>query len=226
MAGKADYEVVEEGGSWRALPAPGQPDLPAAAFETEEEARRWVAEEAPRVAADVLGSLAVTFFNQPFRERQLPPGTEVALSGKVERFRGRLQMKAPVVDVLGGAGHRRTGRIVPGLPDGGRDRLLAPGAVPGQRRGPLPAHRRPAPGGPGGPPRPGRRATPPSPGSTSPRPRPRPRPPGPAWSSTSCSAWRWPWPCASAARSKRRRASPTPRRPAWWRPSWRPCPTA
>ena len=116
VAGKADYEVVEEGGSWRALPAPGQADLPSAVFETEEEARRWVAEEAPRVAADILGSLAVTFFNQPFRERQLPPGTEVALSGKVERFRGRLQMKAPVVDVLGGAGHRRTGRIVPVYP--------------------------------------------------------------------------------------------------------------
>ncbi len=116
VAGKADYDVVEEGGSWRALPAPGQPDLPAAAFDSEGEARRWVAEESPRVAAEVLGSLAVTFFNQPFRERQLPPGTEVALSGKVERFRGRLQMKAPVVDVLGGAGHRRTGRIVPVYP--------------------------------------------------------------------------------------------------------------
>ncbi|MBP1632832.1 MAG: recG, partial [Acidobacteria bacterium] len=116
VAGKADYDVVEEDGSWRALPAPGQPDLPAMAFDTEEEARRWVAEDAPRLAAGVLGSLAVTFFNQPFRERQLPPGTEVALSGKVERFRGRLQMKAPVVDVLGGAGHRRTGRIVPVYP--------------------------------------------------------------------------------------------------------------
>ena len=116
VAGKAEYEVVEEGGAWRALPAPGQPDLPAAAFDKEEEARRWVAEEAPRVAADVLGSLWVTFFNQAFRERQLPPGTEVALSGKVERFRGRLQMKSPVVDVLGGASHRRTGRIVPVYP--------------------------------------------------------------------------------------------------------------
>ncbi|MFH1330418.1 MAG: ATP-dependent DNA helicase RecG [Actinomycetota bacterium] len=116
VAGRAEYEVVEEDGAWRALPAPGYPDLPAAAFDTEEEARRWVAEEAPRVAADVLGSLWVTFFNQAFRERQLPPGTEVALSGKVERFRGRLQMKSPVVDVLGGAAHRRTGRIVPVYP--------------------------------------------------------------------------------------------------------------
>ena len=57
-----------------------------------------------------------TFFNQPFRERQLGEGTEVALSGKVERYRGRVQMKSPVVDVLGKASHRRTGRIVPVYP--------------------------------------------------------------------------------------------------------------
>jgi len=116
VAPKVDYDVVPDGGGWRAQPAPGQSDLPVAAFETEVEARRWVAEEAPRRAAEILGSLWVTFFNQAFRERQLPPGTEVALSGKVERFRGRLQMKSPVVDVLGGSGHRRTGRIVPVYP--------------------------------------------------------------------------------------------------------------
>jgi ATP-dependent DNA helicase RecG len=80
------------------------------------EARRWVAEEAPKEVATRLGSLWATFFNQPFRERQLPVGTEVALSGKVERFRGRLQMKSPAVDVLGGAARRRTGRIVPVYP--------------------------------------------------------------------------------------------------------------
>jgi ATP-dependent DNA helicase RecG len=116
VASKAEYEVVDESGVWRALPASGYPDMPALAFDGEEEARRWVAEEAPRVAVEVLGSLWATFFNQPFRERQLPVGTEVALSGKVERYRGRLQMKAPVVDVLGGVSHRRTGRIVPVYP--------------------------------------------------------------------------------------------------------------
>ncbi|MBN2114321.1 MAG: ATP-dependent DNA helicase RecG [Acidimicrobiia bacterium] len=116
VAPKVDYDVVPDAGGWRVQPAPGQSDLPVAAFETEEEARRWVAEETPRLAAEILGSLWVTFFNQAFRERQLPPGTEVALSGKVERFRGRLQMKSPVVDVLGGSGHRRTGRIVPVYP--------------------------------------------------------------------------------------------------------------
>lgn len=116
VAAKADYEVREEDGAWRALPAEGLSDLPAMRFADEASARRWVAEEAPAVAAETLGSVWVTFFNQPFRERQLPVGTEVALSGKVERFRGRRQMRQPVVDVLGTGGHRRTGRIVPVYP--------------------------------------------------------------------------------------------------------------
>jgi ATP-dependent DNA helicase RecG len=44
--------------------------------------------------------LHLTFFNQPWRERQLAPGTQVSLFGKVDRYRGRLQMTNPVVDVL------------------------------------------------------------------------------------------------------------------------------
>ncbi|MCU0270953.1 MAG: ATP-dependent DNA helicase RecG [Acidimicrobiales bacterium] len=57
---------------------------------------------------DGTGSLSVTFFNQPYRERQLRPGTEVVLFGKVELFRGRRQMTNPLVDLVGD----RTGRIV------------------------------------------------------------------------------------------------------------------
>jgi ATP-dependent DNA helicase RecG len=116
VTAKADYGVAEEEGLWRALPAAGTADLPVMTFQSEEEARRWVAEEAPRVAGEVLGAVWATFFNQPFRERQLPVGTEVALSGKVERFQGRRQMRSPVVDVLGKGAHRRTGRIVPVYP--------------------------------------------------------------------------------------------------------------
>ncbi|MDX1689523.1 MAG: ATP-dependent DNA helicase RecG [Acidimicrobiia bacterium] len=71
------------------------------------------------VVTDGEGYLWATFFNQPFRERQLRPGTEVALSGTPERFRGRLQMKSPVVDVLSREGHRSTGRIVAVYPAGG-----------------------------------------------------------------------------------------------------------
>ncbi len=58
--------------------------------------------------------LFATWFNQVFRERQLPAGTEVALSGKVERKRGRLQMSSPDADVLDRPGESLlTGRVVP-----------------------------------------------------------------------------------------------------------------
>jgi ATP-dependent DNA helicase RecG len=61
---------------------------------------------------DASGSLRVTFFNQPWRTRQLTEGTEAVLVGKVERFRGRRQMTNPVVDLVGNV----TGRIVPVYP--------------------------------------------------------------------------------------------------------------
>ena len=62
--------------------------------------------------ADGSGSLKVTFFGQPWRERQLPPGTEAVLFGKVEDFRGQRQMTNPVVDLIGD----KTGMIVPIYP--------------------------------------------------------------------------------------------------------------
>lgn len=58
--------------------------------------------------------LFATWFNQTFRERQLPEGTEVALSGKIERKQGRLRMKSPDADVLDRPGESLiTGRVVP-----------------------------------------------------------------------------------------------------------------
>ncbi|HSG78149.1 MAG TPA: ATP-dependent DNA helicase RecG [Acidimicrobiia bacterium] len=68
------------------------------------------------VVTDGESFLFVTFFNQGWRERQLQPGVEVAVSGKAERFRGRLQMKSPAMDVLSKGEHRKTGRIVPVYP--------------------------------------------------------------------------------------------------------------
>ncbi len=63
---------------------------------------------------DGHGVVAVVWFNQAFRERQLAPGTEVALSGKVERYRGRLQMQSPDADVLDRPSESLiTGRVVP-----------------------------------------------------------------------------------------------------------------
>jgi ATP-dependent DNA helicase RecG len=62
--------------------------------------------------ADDSGRLRVTFFNQAWRERQLRPGTRVALFGKLEMYAGRRQMTNPIVDLIGD----RTGRIVPIYP--------------------------------------------------------------------------------------------------------------
>ncbi|HEY2332749.1 MAG TPA: ATP-dependent DNA helicase RecG [Acidimicrobiales bacterium] len=61
---------------------------------------------------DGSGYLACTFFNQPWRERQLKAGTQAVLFGKVDLYAGRKQMTNPVVDLVGD----RTGRIVPIYP--------------------------------------------------------------------------------------------------------------
>lgn len=42
-----------------------------------------------------------TFFNQRWRASQLGPGTVAAFSGTVKRFRGRIQLQAPDVQILG-----------------------------------------------------------------------------------------------------------------------------
>lgn len=64
--------------------------------------------------------LWAVWFNQPFRARQLSEGTEVALSGKVERYRGRLQMNSPDADVLDRPSESLvTGRVMPVHPTAG-----------------------------------------------------------------------------------------------------------
>jgi ATP-dependent DNA helicase RecG len=66
------------------------------------------------VVSDGESFLFVTWFNQVFRARQLPEGTQVALSGKIERKKGRLEMKSPEADVLDRPGESLvTGRVVP-----------------------------------------------------------------------------------------------------------------
>jgi ATP-dependent DNA helicase RecG len=71
------------------------------------------------VVGDESGRLHVVFFNQPWRERQLTPGLQVALYGKVDSYRGGLQMANPVVDLIGD----RTGRIVPIYPQSEKAQL-------------------------------------------------------------------------------------------------------
>jgi ATP-dependent DNA helicase RecG len=64
------------------------------------------------IVGDGSGRMHVVFFNQPWRERQLQAGLQVALFGKADMYRGGLQMTNPVVDLIGD----RTGRIVPIYP--------------------------------------------------------------------------------------------------------------
>ena len=57
---------------------------------------------------DDTGSLRLTFFNQPWRERQLSVGIEAVVFGKVDQYQGNNQMTNPLVDLVGD----QTGRIV------------------------------------------------------------------------------------------------------------------
>ncbi len=61
---------------------------------------------------DGTGLLRVTFFNQGWRAKQLPEGTEALFFGKLDSYRGKRQFTNPVVDLVG----NRTGRIVPIYP--------------------------------------------------------------------------------------------------------------
>jgi ATP-dependent DNA helicase RecG len=70
---------------------------------------------------DPSGTMKISFFNQAWREQQLPAGTEAVFFGKLEDFRGRRQMTNPVVDLIGD----RTGRVVPVYPQSEKVRLTS-----------------------------------------------------------------------------------------------------
>ncbi len=69
--------------------------------------------------SDGSGSLKLTFFNQRWRERQLTPGRQAVVFGKVDFFRGQRQMTNPVVDLVGD----KTGRIIPVYPQSDKSGL-------------------------------------------------------------------------------------------------------
>jgi len=50
--------------------------------------------------SDGSGYLGITFFNQPWRARQFPEGSEAMFFGKLTEYRGRLQLANPEVDLL------------------------------------------------------------------------------------------------------------------------------
>ncbi len=68
---------------------------------------------------DGSGRMEVVFFNQPWRERQLKEGLQIALFGKADTYRGGLQMSNPIVDLIGD----RTGKIVPIYPQSEKAQL-------------------------------------------------------------------------------------------------------
>lgn len=72
------------------------------------------------VLGDGTGKLTLTFFNQPWRAKQLKAGMSVLVHGKVDIYRGGRQMTSPVVDLMGD----RTGRIVPVYPQSEKAGLL------------------------------------------------------------------------------------------------------
>lgn len=70
---------------------------------------------------DGSGILRISFFNQGWRERQLPVGTEAVFFGKVDVYGGRKQMANPVVDMIGD----RTGRIIALYPQSEKPRITS-----------------------------------------------------------------------------------------------------
>jgi ATP-dependent DNA helicase RecG len=55
----------------------------------------------------------ITFFNQPWRARQLPPGSVAAFSGKLENKFGSLRISTPRVQELGDMTHQRLVPVYP-----------------------------------------------------------------------------------------------------------------
>ena len=68
---------------------------------------------------DATASLGLVFFNQPWRAKQLAVGSEVAVFGRTEIYRGARQMTNPVVDLVGD----QTGRLVPIYPQSGKAKI-------------------------------------------------------------------------------------------------------
>lgn len=66
------------------------------------------------VISDGAGFLRAVWFNQEYQARRLDRGVEVALSGKIERYRGRLQLNSPSVFLLdSGRESLAVDRVVP-----------------------------------------------------------------------------------------------------------------
>ena len=67
------------------------------------------------IVSDGTGSLRLTWFNQPWIEPKLKPGTQISASGKLDMYLGRLIMNNPEWEPLDQE-HLHTNRIVPVYP--------------------------------------------------------------------------------------------------------------
>ena len=66
------------------------------------------------IVGDATGNIRVVWFNQPYLAKQLKPGMQLVLSGKVNAFKGRRVMESPEYEILNGSDQlTHTGRIVP-----------------------------------------------------------------------------------------------------------------
>jgi ATP-dependent DNA helicase RecG len=82
-------------------------------WEIRNERRRGGMTTTNAVIADTSGSITATWFNQPYLTKTLRQHAEVVLSGKVELFRGRPQLRAPDWELVTEDDLLHTGRIVP-----------------------------------------------------------------------------------------------------------------
>jgi len=67
------------------------------------------------VVSDRTGSLEITWFNQPYLQKQLQVGRQIVVSGRVEQYLGRPTMNAPEWEPLDKE-QIHTGRLVPVYP--------------------------------------------------------------------------------------------------------------
>ena len=69
------------------------------------------------VLGDDTGNVRAIWFNQPWMARNLKPGTQVVISGKVNVFRGQFVFESPEYELLKGQDELvHTGRLVPVYP--------------------------------------------------------------------------------------------------------------
>ncbi|MGH8888136.1 MAG: OB-fold nucleic acid binding domain-containing protein, partial [Acidothermaceae bacterium] len=51
--------------------------------------------------SDGTESITLTFFNQPWRDKQMPPGSKAYFSGKADKFKNTWQLTNPEVHLVG-----------------------------------------------------------------------------------------------------------------------------